>query len=298
MASALETVKTFNSVARTLMFGAVLTVAGYVGWSSYQSRQENARALAESERALEEKQRTIESVKNELQTAQRQVEGLSQELDDRTSELREKSQVVNLLQEDLLVRNQEIDRLDTALRLLMVDQRVARIHVTDQQRDEATGKIRTRFEFVELDPAGEPLVEPRQFAIEGDILFVDAWVVKFADDYIRKADLHRASLVLFRRLFGEFQTPEDAYVLDTVGQRPDAYGVGELSSFEKLIWSEFWTIANDPARAAELGIRAAHGEAPSIRLMADQSYLLQLRASDGLSIIVENRKSLRDPSDL
>lgn len=298
MSGALETVKTFNSVARTVMFGVVLATAGYFGWSTYEARQANVRALEESERALKEKQQTIESFKSELETAQKRNAGLTSELDLKIKDLRQKSMVVNTLKEDLLARDQEIDRLDAALGLLMVDQRVARVSVLKQLRDESTGRLRTKFEFVELDPAGAPLVESRQFEIEGDILFVDAWVVKFADDYIRKADLHRASLVLFRRLFGEYQTPDDGYVVDTVGKRPEAYGAGEMSSFEELIWSEFWTIANNPERAAELGIRAAHGEAPSIRLEPDQSYLLQLRASDGLSIIVENGASLSAPSDL
>ena len=58
----------------------------------------------------------------------------------------------------------------------------------------------------------------------------------------------------------------------------------QMSDFEKQIWSEFWTIANDEAKAKELGIRAAHGEAPSMKLQKGKSYRIQLRASDGLSI--------------
>jgi hypothetical protein len=57
-----------------------------------------------------------------------------------------------------------------------------------------------------------------------------------------------------------------------------------MSDFEKKIWDEFWTIANDEAKANEMGIRAAHGEAPSMKLQKGKSYKVLLRASDGLSI--------------
>jgi hypothetical protein len=57
-----------------------------------------------------------------------------------------------------------------------------------------------------------------------------------------------------------------------------------MSDFEKKIWSDFWTLANDPEKAKELGIRAAHGEAVNIRMEAGKRYQVQLRASDGLSI--------------
>ena len=61
-----------------------------------------------------------------------------------------------------------------------------------------------------------------------------------------------------------------------------------MSAFEERIWSEFWNIANDPRQAEELGIRAAHGEAPSIKVRPGKSYLIHLRASDGLSITPED----------
>jgi hypothetical protein len=57
-----------------------------------------------------------------------------------------------------------------------------------------------------------------------------------------------------------------------------------MSDFEKQIWSEFWTIANDEKRAREMGIRALHGEAPSMKLQKGKSYRILLRASDGVSI--------------
>ena len=93
-------------------------------------------------------------------------------------------------------------------------------------------------------------------------------MVKFDDKYVEQADIDRStSLVLFRRIFGEAQKPMDGYPLDNIGARPKAYGQGEeLSPFEEKIWTDFWGIANDEKKARELGIRAAHGEAPSIKV--------------------------------
>ena len=76
-----------------------------------------------------------------------------------------------------------------------------------------------------------------------------------------------------------------AFSLDEIGMRPQAYSRGgELSEFEKEIWSKFWDFANDKNKAEEMGIRAANGEAVSIKIRPDMSYMLQLRASGGLSI--------------
>ena len=62
-----------------------------------------------------------------------------------------------------------------------------------------------------------------------------------------------------------------------------AYGGGKPEGeFESEIWSNFWELANDPAKAKELGIRAIHGEAPSMRLQKGKIYKLTLRASGGL----------------
>ena len=110
--------------------------------------------------------------------------------------------------------------------------------------------------------------------------------MKFDYKNVEEADIDRStSLVLFRRIFGESQKPADGFPLDTVGTRPNAYGRGKpMSDFEKKIWGDFWNIANDAAKARKMGIRAAHGDAPFIKLKKGKSYRIELRASDGLSI--------------
>lgn len=57
-----------------------------------------------------------------------------------------------------------------------------------------------------------------------------------------------------------------------------------MSDFEREIWGDFWTIANDAERAEELGIRAAHGEVVYNKVQPGKRYKLELRSSGGLSM--------------
>ena len=117
-------------------------------------------------------------------------------------------------------------------------------------------------------------------------VYVDAWVVKYLDRFVEKGDPVRGtSICLFKRLFGEYQEPSEGFVLDPVGSRPAAYSRGgEMPEFEREIWRQFWDFANDPEKAEQAGIRAAHGEAPFIKLRPGKAYLIKLRSSGGLSI--------------
>jgi hypothetical protein len=118
------------------------------------------------------------------------------------------------------------------------------------------------------------------------MVYVETLVVKFTDEAVESADPFRStSICLFRRVFGENQNPKDGFVLDAPGGQPVIYRTGgPPSDFEKEIWSRFWDYSNNPDEAAKKGIRAAHGEAPSQKLLPGMRYKLNLRASGGLSI--------------
>ena len=267
-----ESINLFHQILRTTLLVVVLGAvggAGYFGYRAYRRRQDNLEDARKKVTALE---KALEERDRKLEERERQIESLERD--------------VAALKTTVAEQKEQIEKLDLALRLLKVRRRVAQLRVLDQIPDPEKGTVVSRVEFVELDDQGRPIGEPRRFSVTGDTIYIDSWVVKFEDRYVETAALDRGtSLVLFRRIFTDKQKPEEGFSLDPVGRRPAAYGgARSMSELEKKIWAEFWTIATDERKAQELGIRAAHGEAPSVPLKKGMIYRIELRASDGLSI--------------
>lgn len=275
MAKVMENLSTVNSLLRTVL--AIVLTAGASGglWFGYRSYNRPAIELAE-------KSEQLATARHELDTAREQ---LAQQDD----ELLNRAQRIEALGNDILQKQVELRNMSAALRMLKTNHRVARLSVTDQSVDTSNGDLYTTVQFEELGLEGEVIDGPKGFRLRGDVAYIDSWVVKFEDQYVEQSDLQRGtSLVLFRRLFGEYQAPRDGFLLDVAGRRPGVYsGDAEITAFEEQVWGDLWRVANDAELARRLGVRAAHGEAPSIKLQRDGSYLIELRASDGLSIIPE-----------
>jgi hypothetical protein len=232
-----------------------------MGYTTYTA---NERALKDSAEALEEANGKLVTLEKDLEV---------------------KIVEIDTLKIDVAEKAKRIEKLETAMHLLKTDQRLARIKVLSIDKDDAGLVKGSKLEFVELSPAGEPLSKPKEISLPGDVVYIDNWVVKFEDKYVEQADIERGtSLILFRRIFTENQQPNEGVSLDEVGMRPQAYARGGIvSEFEKKLWSEFWEFANNPQKAADLGIRAANGEAISIQVREGMTYDLQLRSSGGLS---------------
>lgn len=277
MSRTMDSVATINSVVRTTLAVVIVGGVGYGGYRGYTTYSSQKHA---AER--------LEEVNSQLQAA-------NDQLDRTKTQLAEKSQQVVEQAATIQEQEHEIERLDTSIRLLTVDQRVARLSVVSQDQDPDTNEVSTVLDFVELDDDEQPLYEPKRFTIKGDLVYIDNLVVKFEDEYVKRADLERSgSLVLFRRIFGEFQEPNQGFPLEEQGEQPKIYsGDREPSELERRIWRDFWAIANDPQLSAELGIRALHGEAVSVRVRPGKSYKITLRASDGLSIVPDNDPPLK-----
>ncbi|MCA9121892.1 MAG: hypothetical protein H6822_11555 [Planctomycetaceae bacterium] len=261
----MEKVSIITSAIRTLLATVIVGGLGIGGWYGYNTY--NATEL-EAQRAAE----ALVKAKADLEA--------------KDAVIRVKEQEIGALNDEVAEKQQEIERLDTAMRLLKVDHRIALVRVVDQTKDEATDTTLTQIEFQEINGNGDPIGVPKRVEIKGEVLYIDSWVVKFDDKYVEQADIDRStSLVLFRRIFGEMQEPRDGFALDEDGSRPAVYGRGgEMSEFEKKIWSDFWEVANSETKQDELGIRAVHGEAPSIKVKKGKAYRVDLRASGGLSI--------------
>jgi hypothetical protein len=260
-----EGVKTVNAAARTALLAmlvAVLAAGAFFGYNEYTKR----------ERILQDKDQQIEF-------AQQQLVSMQNELDGKQAEIRQ----LNIhLEEQAL----QIEKLETALHLLKVDQRLALLKVLKIERDEEGNALQSTLEFLELSPTGEALSEPKRMELPGDVVYIDNWVIKFDDAFIERGDIERGtSLCLFRRIFSEQQTPSQGVSLDEIGMRPQAYARGGVvTAFEQSLWADFWEFANDPTKAASMGIRAANGEAVSIKVREGKAYHVSLRASGGLSI--------------
>lgn len=266
-----------NSLLGTVLALVIVGLICFGGWFGFRTYFADKFALEETEDQLAAREAELETKLQEVRRLNSQL-GVSREKNQR-------------LARDLEEKIEELQRLETAMKLLKVNHRLARIEVISQQGTVETNDLATQFSFVEVDQDGNPMEEARVFSIEGDVVYIDAWVIKFSDKYIEEGDpLRSTSVCLFRRLFGETQRPADGFSLDPVGAQPTAYrNGGKPSELEKKLWSRFWHYANNPEEAKAVGVRALHGEAPSIKLMPGKSYRVQLRASDGLSIIAEEK---------
>ena len=270
MGSVMENVKTVNSAVRTVLLTGVVGIFGYGGYYGYSEYTKNERTLKEQ-----------------------------------AEKIRLSSEEVEKLNREVLAKNAQIEMLETARHLLKTDKRLAELRVIGIERDDKGKAIKSRLEFVELSPQGDQLSKPKQMELLGDLIYIDNWIIKFDDRYVEKGDIERGtSLCLFRRVFSEDTLPTEGFSLDEVGMRPQAYARGgTMSDFEKKIWADFWEFANNPKKAAEMGIRAANGEAVSIQVREGKTYSISLRASGGNSIAPidnspENKPATQSPAPI
>ena len=187
--------------------------------------------------------------------------------------------------EQIRALTEQAQALEAAVRLLRHTERRARIVVLDQTPG-SDGHLVTRLRFSELDSGGNPIGEPREFSVTGDEVYVDTLVIKFDDAFVTGGDaLKGRSLLLFRRIFGDRHRPVDAHILDREGQMPHAYAAEKApSAFERELWAQFWTLANDAAEARRRGVRALHGEAVSTKLRKGGVYAVTFRSTGELTI--------------
>lgn len=299
MGSVGETVKTINSTLRTVMMLVLLVAGGWAGYLGYALVNEPQQKLAEQQAA-------IDKALVDLRQAQAQIDAGQKEIAELEASLREKSA--------------EVVRLAVAMKLLKVRRRLARLTVLDQREEPASNQPTTStnsgdesaeatadastddpsraattapatqlvstIEFVEVNDEGNPIGPTKQFKITGDMVYIDYLRVTFDDKYIESSDLDRSTAIaLFQRIFGEHQEAARGYQLDEVGTRPTAYARGtDMSEFERKIWDDFWLIANNPAKAAELGIHAAHGSAVSMRVQPGKTYEIELRSTGDITL--------------
>ena len=275
-----ETVRTVNSAARTGLLAILMAGAGYGGWKAYSLYHEPQQLLAEKQQELNALSGQLAAARTDLVASNERAQRLATEVE---------------------LKKAIIAKLETAMGFLKLRHRIAHLHVVDQTENEDTGELISKVEFYEVDEDGKPVSDARQiFDIVGDRVYIECLVAKFNDKYVEENALDRnTAICLFQRIFGEHQEPKDGFPLDQIGSSPASYArYGETSEFEKRIWADFWNIASNPAKAKELGIRAAHADAPSIRVRKGVTYELELRTTGEFTLwpLGEGEASDESPS--
>jgi hypothetical protein len=190
--------------------------------------------------------------------------------------------------EELRVLNdqmaEKLSQREAMIGRLSRSQRIAHVQVIDQQPADDGTIATTSVDFIELDDAGSEIAR-QSITVPGDVLFVDAWTVKFDASLVAEGDpLRGKSLVLLRRIYSDRMPPQDGIALDVPGAIPPGYSVGEVGAFERQLWNSFWELAGDPDIAAEMGVRVAQGEAVYKPVRQGQTYELIADAIGGLSL--------------
>ena len=186
-------------------------------------------------------------------------------------------------------------QLETVVKRLNVENRVAEILVRDQKQ--VGGVTTTTLLFVEYARDGVTPLPPKVFSIDGNTAHIDAMVIKFDHDFIEQNDpLRGHSIALFRKLYGERQTPDNGFPIDAPGKIPDIYrGPSESakqSEFEQELWQNFWRLADDKEYRKSKGVRVADGEGVWGPFAADKLYKLTLDANGGLNLTNEPLKGI------
>lgn len=189
---------------------------------------------------------------------------------------------------------QEAERRKVVEALLerMTEERVvADVVVLDQQRRD--GKVWTQLRL-HMKPRPGSAAPPTVFGpytIEGDVVYFEAYVLRFEDRFIHAQDEKKGrALMLLTRVFGEHQAPAAGFVVeDASAAVPDYYALGqpELADAERALWAKFWWYTTHREEAKRDGIEVAHGQAPFTRF--DQRLLYEIVADNRGNLSVRQK---------
>ncbi len=177
---------------------------------------------------------------------------------------------------DLLRENRELRQ---SIANLTETRRVGYARVLDQWHEGP--QLHTRLLFVvtdDKDPTRRLL--EREYVVAGDVVHFDALIVRFAPELVASGEAK--ALFLWRRVYGESQTPAEAFTIETPGEPPVRYAeITESLSLKerRLFWDEIWSLAADPDRLRDAGVDAVYGSAVYTKLRPGLIYELNLDAT-------------------
>jgi hypothetical protein len=188
---------------------------------------------------------------------------------------------------------QQKRQLQQIVQRLSDERRVADVLVTDHK--EVNGIEQTTLLFVEYARDGSTTLPPKSFTIEGHQAHIDAMVIKFEHGFVEQNDALRGhSIALFTKLYGDRQSPDKAFMIDTPGKVPDFYRGSDprIEPFEKELWANFWRLYDDPEYRQEKGVRVAEGQGVWGPFEADKLYTITVESNGGLNITNEPLKGI------
>lgn len=174
----------------------------------------------------------------------------------------------------LLTENHELNK---AIKNLTAEEQIGYATLQSQTRDD-TGQLQSTVRFVQT-AAGRPkeIVSEQLFTITGDVIHFDALIVKFNNQYVQ--DGKGRSLYLWRRIYGETNSPASGELIEIPSDAPERYHSITKSLRMKdsdIFWEAIWELANNPEQLSEYGITAVFGNAIYSRIKEGQITLFKI----------------------
>lgn len=177
---------------------------------------------------------------------------------------------------------EERTRLVEYAQRLSASRRVAQVDILDQQKI-APGRFSTMLRWQEITEDGL-LGAPQMVEVFGSAVYFEGLVIKFDHERVGRGEPGRAaSMVMFRRIFGDQQEPVTGYPLPE-SANPLSETARQADPMGGILWARFWDFIDDPKTCEEYGVRVAQIEAPSVPVKPGQSWQVHLDAAGGLNI--------------
>lgn len=170
----------------------------------------------------------------------------------------------------------ESRKLKAALVNLTTEAQIGYAKVLAQET--RNGRLMTRLRFVETDRQDPARVlEQHEYEVEGDVVHFDAVMVVFDRQLVM--DGKERALYIWRRVYGENMKPADGFPISTPGTEPKRYAdVFKVLPVRdrNLLWTELWTLAEDPERLRQAGVSAVYGNVVYKKLRPGLIYIFKI----------------------
>lgn len=178
---------------------------------------------------------------------------------------------------ELLLDNK---RLSRAIKHLKHEDQIGYATLQQRERNEQGEWVSVvRFVQTAADNSDQ-IVSEQFFSVVGEIVYFDALIVKFTNQYVE--DGSERALYLWRRIYGEHNAPSEGEAIDLPGSSPERYATLTKALRVRnraVFWDALWSLANDPARLSEYGIAAVFGDAIYFKMERDKLYRFKISAT-------------------